>query len=160
MIAAARLQPEIDLKGIRRKLIPFTGIERVPCLCPFLSQPQCSLSVFVALLVLMSEDMYQVYLVFLGMTMTAPLCWPQNCSTMWPCSSITCERRKCYLRGESSYCILLLARHFGQLVLSLLDIKCYAAHHRMELQFQALRKPPHCFRHLASLNSSAHFLYI
>ena len=122
-MAAAQLQPEIDLKGIRRKLISFTGIGCVPCLCPFLSQPQCSLSVLVALLVLLSEDMYQLYLVLLGMTLTAPLCWPQSCSTMWPCSSITCGRRKCCLRGESSCCLLLLARHFGQLALSLSDIK-------------------------------------
>ena len=90
MMAATQLQPEIDLKGVRRKLVSFTGIGRVSSLCTFLSQPQCLLSVLVALLVLLSGDVYQVYLVFLGMTLIAPLCWPQSCSTVWPCSSITC----------------------------------------------------------------------
>ena len=162
MMAAGQLQPGIDLKGVRRKLVSFTGIGCVPCLCPFLSQPQYSLSALVALPVLLHEDVYQVHLVFLEMTLTAPLWWPQSCSTMWPCSSITCGKRKCCLRGKSSCWLLFLARHFGQLVLSLYQVSSvlYAVHCRMEHRFQGLRKPPHCLGGLASLNPSSQFLYM
>ena len=50
LMAAGLLQPKIDLKGVRRKLVSFTCTGRAPHLCPFLSQPQCSLSALVALL--------------------------------------------------------------------------------------------------------------
>ena len=67
------VSPWIDLKGVRKKLVSFTSTGRVPRLCLFISQTQCSLSALAALLVLLSKDMYQVTVVFLGITLTAPL---------------------------------------------------------------------------------------
>ena len=60
---------EIYLKEVSRKCVSFSSTGCVPPLCPTLSQPQCSLLVLVAVDVLFSEDVYQVRLVFLGMTL-------------------------------------------------------------------------------------------
>ena len=80
MRAAGRLHPDIDLKGVRRNLDPLLAQPMYPLFCPFLSQPQCSLSALVALLVILSEDVYQVRLVFLWMTLSPGGLHPAPCS--------------------------------------------------------------------------------
>ena len=83
MRATGRLHPQIELKGVRKKIRdPSLEQDMYPSFCPFLSQPRCSLSALVALLVLLSEDVYQVRLVFLVMTLSPGRLRPAPCSLM------------------------------------------------------------------------------